>query len=57
MQQCILTSDNKGLSEHEGKAMASELTVATDSHLSALVTELGERAKGYAEAAKAANTL
>jgi integrase len=36
--------------------MANELTVATDNHLPALVAELGERAKGYAEAAKAANT-
>jgi integrase len=36
--------------------MANELTVATDNHLPALVAELGGRAKGYAEAAKAANT-
>jgi site-specific recombinase XerD len=36
--------------------MANELTVATGNHLPAMVAELGERAKGYAEAAKAANT-
>ena len=36
--------------------MANELTTPTDDHLPALVVELGERARGYAEAAKAANT-
>jgi site-specific recombinase XerD len=36
--------------------MANELTIPTNDDLPALVVELGERARGYAEAAKAANT-